>query len=849
MPALVALATFSARRLPAQVPDTAATEVIVDLAFRAGPEQVVVALARDSVVLLPVNTFLALAEIKKTQVLIGHQIGGIIEPAGIPYLFDTEGQIARRGDSTMVLPAASARWRGSELYVATSVIGWMFDVDVRMDWSALTVHVTRTDSLPVVLRQARERRRKALLAAEAQEEAAAPLIPTPIRAADGAALDWGLTTATRDPAHDFALQLALGAQVAGGGLDIQELANRTPGAWSSDTRASWVRAWDDRDWLRQIRIGDVFSGGRQPRPIRGAAVTNAPYLRLSSFGVEPLIGSLAPGWEIEAYRGQNLLGYQSVGPDGRYMLSVPVDYGSNPLELVGYGPNGQIARSLVTFQVPTNRLPARHFEYSFSGGECSTDPCTAHVNGDLRYAPSNRITFQAGTDYFVRDTLPSESNPYLGVFANATRSISLGIEGVLHAQAAASISYDPSPNLHAGIAHTRFAHGTLQPLVGSAIDAHRTTVSLFWRPPLPGGTFYLQGSASHAVGATETRDAALLNAVTRIRGVRLGLGGTYMATRPAGAATSTDIGVRATVDAALTGPTHWLRSTFVSGLIGVASHVGLTQIGLGVGRQLYGPLRADASTYWINGQGMTINFSLTTYLPSLRAVARNSYTPSTGIQGSEFFEGSVLWNARDQTLSFDNGQSVGRAGITGRAFVDQNDNGQWDPGEPVLPGLRVRIGSQAIATDSSGRFTIWDLVPFTTTTVEVDTLSIADPLIVPQLVTRRLTLLPNTFRDVPIPFVQGGEVSGTVMFPDGRGVPTVDVELRERETGAVTHTTTFSDGTFYTYGVRPGRYTVTLAPAVLDRLEMNAVAATFEIPKRGTNKTVEGVTVRLVKRK
>jgi phage baseplate assembly protein gpV len=87
------------------------------------------------------------------------------------------------------------------------------------------------------------------------------------------------------------------------------------------------------------------------------------------------------------------------------------------------------------------------------------------------------------------------------------------------------------------------------------------------------------------------------------------------------------------------------------------------------------------------------------------------------------------------------------------------------------------------------------------------------------------------------------------MFPDGRGVPTVDVELRERETGAVTHTTTFSDGTFYTYGVRPGRYTVTLAPAVLDRLEMNAVAATFEIPKRGTNKTVEGVTVRLVKRK
>ncbi len=848
MPALVALGTLSAARLAAQVPDTGATEVIVDLAFRAGPEQVVVALARDSVVFLPMHSFLDLAEIKRTKVVTGHRIAGVIEPDGIPYLLDTEGHLARRGDSTTALPDAAALWRGTEMYVTTNIIDWMFHVGVHMDWSALTVYVTRTDSLPVVLKQARERRRKALLAAEAEAEAAAPLIPTPIRAADGAALDWGFTTATRDPAHDFALQLALGAQVAGGGLDIRELANRTPAEWTTDTRVSWVRAWDDRDWLRQIRVGDVFSGGRQPRPIRGAAVTNAPYLRLSAFGAEPLIGALPPGWEIEAYRGQNLLGYQSVGPDGRYLLSVPVDYGANPLELVAYGPNGQIDRSLITFHVPMNRLPAGHFEYSVSGGECGTDPCNAAMNGDLRYAPSSRITFQAGTDYFFRDTLPNESNPYLGVFANATRSISLGLEGVLHAQAAASVSYDPSPNLHASITHTRFAHGTLQPLVGSAIDSHRTTVSLFWRPPLPGGTFYLQGSASHAAGATETRDAALLNAVARVRGVRLGLGGTYMATRPAGAPASTDVGVSATVDAALTGPTAWLKSTFVSGIVGVASHRGLTQIGLGVGRQVYGPIRADASTYWLDGQGMTVNFSLTTYLPSLRAVARNTYTPSTGIQGSELFEGSVLWNERDQTLSFDNGQSVGRAGITGVAFVDQNDNGRWDPGEPVLAGLRLRIGSQAIATDSSGRFTVWDLVPFTTTTVEVDTLSIANPLIVPQIVTRRLTLLPNSFRDVPVAFVQGGEVSGTVVFPDGRGVPTVDVELRDRETGAVTHTTTFSDGTFYTYGVRPGRYTATLAPAVLDRLELDAVAASFEIPRTGTHKSVEGVTVRLVKR-
>jgi Carboxypeptidase regulatory-like domain len=276
--------------------------------------------------------------------------------------------------------------------------------------------------------------------------------------------------------------------------------------------------------------------------------------------------------------------------------------------------------------------------------------------------------------------------------------------------------------------------------------------------------------------------------------------------------------------------------------------VGITQIGVGAGRQIAGPFRVDASAAWIHGTGMTLNLAITTYLPSLRAVSRNTYTPSAGVQGTQLFEGSVLWNARDQRLSFDNGQSVGRAGITGVAFVDRNGNGRQDPDEPGLSHILLRVGSRAVSTDSAGRFTVWDLVPFTTTIIEVDTLSVRDPLLVPLAVTQRLTPLPNSFRYVPIPFAEGGEVSGTVLFPDGRGVSTVPVELHNRATGRVLRTTSFSDGTFYTYGVPPGKYTVTLAADALERLGMQAASATLEIPLTGERKSVEGIVVRLTKR-
>jgi len=48
--------------------------------------------------------------------------------------------------------------------------------------------------------------------------------------------------------------------------------------------------------------------------------------------------------------------------------------------------------------------------------------------------------------------------------------------------------------------------------------------------------------------------------------------------------------------------------------------------------------------------------------------------------------------------------SLERAGLTGRVFLDENGNGRWDPGEAIVPGVRVFVARTTRPSDSSGWF-------------------------------------------------------------------------------------------------------------------------------------------------
>jgi len=84
----------------------------------------------------------------------------------------------------------------------------------------------------------------------------------------------------------------------------------------------------------------------------GAYISNYPLTRQQQYDTHSFSGDLPPGWEVELYRNNSLLNYQSVSINGRYEFNdVPLLFGHNYFRLVFYGPQGQIKEESQTFEL------------------------------------------------------------------------------------------------------------------------------------------------------------------------------------------------------------------------------------------------------------------------------------------------------------------------------------------------------------------------------------------------------------------------------------------------------------------------------------------------------------------
>jgi hypothetical protein len=239
-----------------------------------------------------------------------------------------------------------------------------------------------------------------------------------------------------------------------------------------------------------------------------------------------------------------------------------------------------------------------------------------------------------------------------------------------------------------------------------------------------------------------------------------------------------------------------------------------------------------------------LEVGITLGLPMLRFYSRNRADPEFGLIGGQTVEGSILADPQGRHVTFADGRSLGRAGITGIVFEDADGNGTRDAGEPVMPGVLVRVGPQFGTSDASGRFVIWDLIPFEPTVLEVDPGTIGDPMLAPAAPRYTFRPDPNTLLPLPIPLVRAGEVAGTVRFAPGTtGIAGVRVELVNVETGLRYETLTYSDGSFYVLGVRPGEYEATVVADDLARLGATVTPATFTLGRARDAAIVQDVTI------
>jgi hypothetical protein len=822
-------------------------EMVVRLRVEDAIDQVVFAYARDSTLLLPLGQFAELVELRVDDVVPFAHFRGTLTPSDVPFGFETGARgVLTVGVDEQPLDSTRAVWRDAELYVDADLLADLLGVQGRMEWSELLYYVSDADALPIVRRLERERRRE-IMAREAGRPEAVRL-PTASPPIDGAAVDWAVTSATRDPIGTSTLAMGVGSQLGGGSLDLRYAHFNAAGQGSDVLDFSWMKAWPEQRWVRQFSIGEIAATGRTSPGILGLSVTNQPYLRPVEFADEILAGYFPEGWEVDVYRGGQLVGFTVVDASGHYGVNLPVRYGSNPVTLVAYGPHGEVVQTERTFEVPFQRLPAHQFEYGVSAGGCRGPLCRTAANLDLRYGVSRQITVQSGVDWFARDSMPSLIHPYVLASVAATEALSVTGEAVLNGLGRVRADFAPTPNLRVSASQTWFDMSDPRPLVGSLVEANRTDVRAFWRPGTSADRLFFEAAGTRSAQRDQTRYTAAVSATVRWSGARLKGGVFYERAVSGRAAIGSRTGIQTEMNTLL--PYSWgpLGSTFVRQGMRVEGD-GITQIGFGLGRQLLHVLRGDMDLTWDQrGQGAALSLSVTAVLPRVRAVSRNLYTGQSGLQGSQHVEGSMLYNRLGSRATFTNGRALGRAGVAGEVYLDENANGVRDANESGVAGVRVTVGSFVVRTDSAGQFDVWDLVPFERTVIEIDTLSVPNPTWIPALGPAYLHPTPNSYQPVSLALLQGGEVSGVVSYGDpGVGLAGVFVLLFNVESGQTTRILTFSDGVFYALGLRPGTYEARVPDAMLDRLNAVSDPVTFEVGS-GDASFVEGLTLHVQRR-
>jgi hypothetical protein len=755
----------------------------------------------------------------------------------------------RVNGSAVAVPPGALIVRDGETFAATRAIAAWFGIRFEIAWSELRVTAIGGKELPAENRVVRAASRF-VSAPPAEPPAPQGTRLTPSRPLlDGFVLDYGITTPFDSPFHDVGYTLGGGVTLLGGALDAT-VASASSGV---NSQLSWTGVWRDNPWLKQLRLGDVPITGTRFEQIRGFAITNAPFLRPTFFGRVDYGAHLGDGYEVESYINGLLVGVDTTDRTGRFTRTLPVSYGSNLVNFTAYGPHDEMSRFSQLFQIfPQDFLPAGKIEYGLSGGRCEDRTvCDYTGNADLRVGLTTRASIETGFEFLQTDSTGRVGRPYFDLSLNPTNAIFVSAQQLALSSSTLLVRWQPSLDQSFTFTGGRFTSSDTasQILTGESVRDHYG-ILYYLRPPIGPRNSYLTVDARRIDANDGTHD--------RVR-VTLGLQLPNSQIAPYVETDGTHGAVGGGTSSALVGvnlfvlPMPSLGSVFGKVLAyGTVerSNAGESLTSLTLVRQFNNRFRVEVGGTW-SGAGTPGAYTVRvlTDLPQARMITAANIGAGSS-SGTNFISGSVLTDPHTGQIMLAPGPALQRGGVTGRVYLDANVNGKFDAGDTPIAGALVRVGSVYALTDSSGRYRIWDLVPFEPVALAIDVSTLDSPLWAAEAQHVVLEPWPNRFQEFDVAIVPGGVVEGTLTDSRAGGKPLggVRVALVENGTSRRMEMTTFTDGGFSFLGVKPGRWSLIVDPRDLAALKGAAAPVPVVVRSMENGDRVLGVQAVVVAR-
>jgi hypothetical protein len=788
-------------------------EILLDLRFGRLAGTTVQAYSNGTEPLLPVVALFQLAEIDVALDSLG-TVRATLYPGEVSVEIRREGGNVLLDGRPIRIPEGALQATGDELFLSAPLLGEILGVTIVTDWVALVTTVMDPEGLPVAQRLAREARWSRIRAGRTSR-LAAPLLDLNNPALGGAILDWSVANNVRSPDESFTYSLAMGARAFDGSLRLSSRSLGPVNLGQNQFDATYERVFEGQSWLTQLRVGDGLTTGPRLRGVRGLALSNAPFFRGGDFSSEVFQGRVGPGWEVELRQSGQVVDLTRADEQGAFALDIPLRYGENAIQVVAFGPHGEVITTDRVLLAGQELIPEGAFEWGLSGGQCRDDRCDATGNLDLRYGVNNKLTLRGGTEASTGRDGSTLLQPYAQASGLVLPSLQLTGEYLRQGFTRGGATFSPSPWLRVRAAHTRFAAEGQDP-VFNAVDREATTeADVFFRPRPSNPRLFIRGAYTDQ--ALDGRD------LSRIQGsINVPIGRVLVETGLRRITTDLELGPAQSDNFQFGSVTANFRlgrrhRFYARGEIEVLEAELMNRLRGQVTYQINNGLSLNVATTWQRNFGASLSVTLNAYLNQFQSSVQAVAAEDAASQVTQFSQGTIYWDEGTSRVDFAPGPGVEQGGLSGFVFMDSNGNGVRDEGEEGMPGVRLVVGGKTVTSDDQGRHTSWDLIPYQQVEVWADSTSIMDPTLVPQQSRVRVDVPPSSFGRVDIPLTVSRQIAGQVSqvqdasTAEGLALPYAELELVNTETGDIREFQAFSDGQFYEAAVRPGTYEVRLA--------------------------------------
>lgn len=602
-------------------------------------------------------------------------------------------------------------------------------------------------------------------------------------------------------------------------------------------------------YITEPRLKNITIPGNQEP---GALVSNFPLNQQAEYDRHRFRGNLLPGWEVELYHNDRLIGYQSIPVEGQYDFDdVPILFGRNYFRLVFYGPQGQVREQEEVFELGQSLTKKGQHYYRALASDNERGGNRATAQYDIGLSDQISASFiGASIPLDVTTTTVEQHNYVQAGLRGFWKSLFATVDVIDDIDGGEAINFD----LQTGFGDTVFSFNhtimnhffseeyrlTAQEFKDNTEFRIDTSIPPSFLPRIP---FSLELKMSDFESGNDRNE--LINLLS------LQTYGLSMSNQLSYTQNSASLNL-------FTG-TFGL-SSYIDG-IGVRGSVNyafkpideITNVNITVRPPIY---KHFQFTYGLN-------HSLLADVTEVSASASKAIGKYNLSLGARYNTDNVI--GLDARFSIGIGREprqkkwesnalaiAGRGSVSARVFIDNNQDGLFNEDDAPIEnvGFTINGGFQKIRTDKNGIAFITGVPEHRPVNLAINISTLEDPLWTTALDGVRIVPRPGQAMQLDFPIFINGEIDGTIyLVKDNRTIAAgrVKVEVVNQQGRVVRSTTTEYDGFYVISNIPLGTYSVRVSPSQMSSLNLQAeIEPSFVISSEDQFKS--GVDFKLIEK-